>query len=94
MEFTDDPATRVVVERYAGGRGREFTIIVLGTRDGPVPLIPTEVEISAPDEGEGESEDEKEVNVVNEVNNDGDVDETVAAVAAGEEVVDGEGGGV
>jgi hypothetical protein len=45
--------TRVVVERYAGA-GREFTIIVLGTRDGPVPLIPTEVEISAPDD-EGRS---------------------------------------
>jgi len=41
---------RVVVERYAGS-GQEFTIIVLGTRDGPVPLIPTEIELTATDEG-------------------------------------------
>ena len=33
---------RVVVERHAGA-GREFTVIVLETRDGPLPLIPTEV---------------------------------------------------
>lgn len=50
--------TRVVVERYAGDGGREFTVIVLGTRDGPVPLIPTEVEVSAPDERDERDDDE------------------------------------
>ena len=36
--------TRVVVEKYVD-TGNEFTIIVIETQDGPVPLIPTEVQI-------------------------------------------------
>lgn len=43
-----------MVERFAGN-GREFTIIVLETRDGPVPLIPTEVEILATTDGGNEA---------------------------------------
>ena len=87
--------TRVVMERYAaGGGGKEFTIIVLGTRDGPVPLIPTEVEISAArDEKKKKkkkNEDEEDDDDVKRegASGDGGGDESMEEKEAGEE--DGE----
>ena len=62
--------TRVVMERYAAGGGeKEFTIIVLGTRDGPVTLSPTEVEISA---ARDEKKKKKEVDDVKREGASGD----------------------
>ena len=50
--------TTILVERHAGPRAREFTAIVLETRDGPVALAPTEVQVRGADDEEEEAPEE------------------------------------
>ena len=50
--------TAILVERHAGSRAREFTAIVLETRDGPVALAPTEVQVRGVDDEEEEAPEE------------------------------------
>jgi D-alanine-D-alanine ligase-like ATP-grasp enzyme len=46
---TEDDA-RVLIEYHVGIESREFTVVVLETRDGPVALLPTEVEVNVREE--------------------------------------------
>ena len=50
--------TAILVERHAGPRAREFTAIVLETRDGPVALAPTEVRVRGADDEDDDDEEE------------------------------------